>query len=208
MDDDQEILDLLAREIRDPDLRRRIFALLERDPATLTPQEQELVEHTVGGILSAETERLRAETERLRRPSWWLPRFLRRPPPPSDPGTAPPIRSPRQMTTAATDDDRDDDISVRGYLRQLRWIAPVLLVVCLGIWALEAREMPLPAALVLWALVTLAVGPLIWLRSAVRRGTPRWWQAFGLAVLWSLGMFALLGIGYALVMAVLSLGFS
>jgi hypothetical protein len=86
---DQEILDLLAREIRDPELRGRIFTLLERDPATLTPEEQELVEHTVGGILSAETERLRAETERLRGPSWWLPRFFRSPRPP-DRGAAPP----------------------------------------------------------------------------------------------------------------------
>jgi hypothetical protein len=31
------------------------------------------------------------------------------------------------------DDDPDDDISVRGYLRQLRWIAPVLLVGCLAL---------------------------------------------------------------------------
>jgi hypothetical protein len=79
MNDDQEVVDLLAREIRDPDLRRRIFALLQRDPATLTPQELELVEHTVGGVLRAETERLRAETERLRGPSWWLPGFFREP---------------------------------------------------------------------------------------------------------------------------------
>jgi len=197
MDDDQEILELLAREIRDPDLRRRIFALLERDPATLTSEEQELVEHTVGGILSAETERLRG-------PSWWLPRFFRKPRRPSDPGVAPPSRGPRQMTTAATDDDRDNDISVRGYLRHLRWIAPVLLVGCLGMWVLGARGMSLPWALFLWVLLTVTVGPLVWLRVSVRSGTPRWWRALGVATLWALGMFALLGIGYALVMAVLS----
>jgi hypothetical protein len=198
MDDDQEILNLLAREIRDPDLRRRIFSLLERDPETLTPEERELVEHTVGGILSAETERLRG-------PSWWLPGFLRKPRRPSGPGSAPPSRGSRQMTTAASAEDRDDDISVRGYLRQLRWIAPVLLVACLGLWASGlARGMSLAAALFLWAFITVAVGPLIWLRSGVRRGTPRWWRALGLAVLWFVGVLALLGIGYALVMAVLS----
>jgi hypothetical protein len=90
MDDDREIRDLLASEVQDPDLRRRIFALLDRDPATLTPQEQELVEHTVGGILSAETERLRAKAERLRGPSRWLPRLCRKPRPPSDPSSARP----------------------------------------------------------------------------------------------------------------------
>jgi hypothetical protein len=203
MDDDREIRDLLAREIQDPDLRRRIFALLERDPATLTPQEQELVEHTVGGILSAETERLRAETEQLRGPSRWLPGLFRKPRPPSDPGSARPSRDRRQLTPTAAD-ERDNDISVRGYLRSLRWIAPGLLVACLGMWAFGARGMSLPWALFLWVLVTVAVGPLVWLRFDVRRGTPRWWQALGCAVLWWLAMFALIGLGYALVMAVLS----
>jgi hypothetical protein len=109
------------------------------------------------------------------------------------------------MPTAASADDRDDDISVRGYLRQLRWIAPVLLVAWLGLWALGlARGMSFAAALYLWAFSTVAVGPLIWLRSDVRRGTPRWWRALGLAVLWFVGVLALLGIGYAMVMAVLS----
>jgi hypothetical protein len=102
------------------------------------------------------------------------------------------------------DDDPDDDISVRGYLRQLRWIAPVLLVGCLGMWALGAGGMSLPLALVLWALLTVAVGPLVWLRVGVRRGSPRWWRALGVAMLWWLGMLALFGIGYVLVMAVLS----
>jgi hypothetical protein len=212
MDDDQEILDLLAREIRDPDLRRRIFALLERDPATLTPQEQQLVEHTVGGILSAETERLRAEAERLQGPWWWwwwwwLPRFLRKPPRPSDPSSAAPGRGWRQMTTAASAEDRDDDISVRGYLRQLRWIAPGLLVVWLGMWALVmARQgVPLAAALFSWAFITVAVGPLFWVWG-IRRDAPGRWRALGLAVLWFVGVLALFGIGYALVMAVLSGG--
>jgi len=206
MDDDQEILDLLAREIRDPDLRRRIFTLLQRDPATLTPQEQQLVEHTVGGILSAETERLRAETERLRGPWWWLPRFLHKPRRPSDPSSAAPSRGSPQMTTAASAEDRDD-ISIRGYLRQLRWIAPLLLVACLGLWALGlARGMPLAAALFLWAFLTVAVGPLLWLRASVRSDTPGWWRALGLAALWFVGVLALLGIGYALVMVVLSGG--
>ncbi len=208
MDDDQEILDLLAREIRDPDLRRRIFTLLQRDPATLTPQEQQLVEHTVGGILSAETERLRAEAERLQGPWWWLPRFLRKPRRSPDPSSAPPGRGSRQMTAAASAEDRDDDISVRGYLRQLRWIAPGLLVVWLGIWALGmARQgVPLAAALFSWAFFTVAVGPLIWLRSSVRSDAPGRWRALGLALLWFVGVLALFGIGYALVMAVLSGG--
>ena len=205
MDDDQEILDLLAREIRDPDLRRRILTLLQRDPATLTPQEQQLVEHTVGGILSAETERLRAEAERLQGPWWWLPRFLRKPRRPSDPSSAPPGRGSRQMTAAAGAEDRDDDTSVRGYLRELRWIAPGLLVVWLGLWALGmARQgVPLAAALLSWAFITVAVGPLLWVWS-VRRDAPGRWRALGLALLWFVGVLALLGIGYALVMAVLS----
>jgi hypothetical protein len=96
------------------------------------------------------------------------------------------------------------DLSVRGYLRHLRWITPVLLVGCLGMWALGARGMSLPWALFLWVLLTVAVGPLVWLRVGVRSGTPRWWRALGVAVPCWLGMFALLGIGYALVMAVLS----
>jgi hypothetical protein len=158
------------------------------------------VEHTVGGILSAETERLRAETERLRGPSWWVPGIVRKPRRPSDPDSAPPSRGPRQVTTAAT----DDDISVRGYLRHLRWIAPALLVGCLGMWALGARGMSLPWAVVLWMLLTVALGPLVWVRVGVRSGTPRWWRALSIAMLWAFGTFALLGIGYALVMAVLS----
>ncbi len=192
MDDDQEILDLLTREIRDPGLRRRIFDLLERDPATITPEEQELLEQTVGGILSAEAERLRADVERLQ--GSWLSRSFRRRRP-SDPGSAPPGRGPREMAAAAT-----ADISLRGYLRQLRWIAPALLVGFLGLWALGvARGTSLAAALFLWAFITVALGPLVWLRWGVRRNTPGWWRAFGLAVLWSLGVIALLGIGYALV---------
>jgi hypothetical protein len=201
MDGDQEILDLLAREIRDPDLRGCIFTLLERDPATLTPEEQELVEQTVGRILSAETERLRAETERLRGASRWLPRFFRSPRAP-DLGAAPPSRGPRELP-AATVADRDDGISVRGYLRDLRWIAPGTLVACLGIWALRGRGMSLPEVLFLWLLLTVAGGPLIWLRYHVGRGAARWWGALGVAVLWWLATLALFGIGYALVMAVL-----
>jgi hypothetical protein len=200
MDDDQEILDLLAREIRDPDLRRRIFALLERDPGTLTPQEQELVEHTVGGVLNAETERLRVRTEGLQGPSWWIPRFSRRPRQPSDPGVAPPSRSPRQRPTAATNDP--DEISVRGFLRHLRWIAPLMLLGCLGMWVLG--KVPLPTALVLWVLLTVALGPLAWLRAISAPRKPGMLRAIGLAMLWFLGVLALFGIGYALVMAVLS----
>jgi hypothetical protein len=204
MDDDREILDLLAREIRDPDLRKRIFALLERDPETLTPHEQELVEHTVGGILSAETERLRAEAERLREPSRWLAGFLfRKPRQSSDLGSARPSRGPPQLTSAATD-ERDHEISVRGYLRSLRWIAPGLLVGCLALWAFGARGMSLPWALFVWVLLTVAAGPLLWLRLDVRRGTPRWWRALGCAVLWGFAALALLGLGYALVIAVLN----
>jgi hypothetical protein len=201
MDDDREIRDLLASEIQDPDLRRRILVLLERDPATLTPQERELVEHTVGGILGAETERLRAKAERLRGPSWWLPGLFRKPRPRSDPGSARPSRGQSQVTPTAAD-ERDNDISVRGYLRSLRWIAPGLLVACLGLWAFGG--MSLPRALFLWGLLMVAVGPLVWLRFDVRRGTPRWWRALGCAVLWWLAMFALIGLGYALAMAMLS----
>jgi hypothetical protein len=205
MDEDQEFLDLLAREIRDPDLRRRIFSLLQRDPATLTTQEQQLLEHTVGGILAAETERLRAAAERLQGPWWWLPRFLRKPPRPSDHGPASPSRGAPQMPTAASTQDRDDDLSVRGYLRELRWMAPGLLVAFLGLWALDMgrQGVPLAAVLFLWAFVTVADGPLLWVWG-VRRDTPGRWRAFGLALLWFLGVLALFGIGYALVMAVLS----
>jgi hypothetical protein len=117
-----------------------------------------------------------------------------------------PSRHPRQIPTAAPADDRED-FSVRGYLRQLRWIAPGLLIGCLALWALaKPRGMSLPWALFLWAILTVAVGPLIWLRHGVGRGTPRWWRALGLAVVWWLGALALLGIGYALVVAVLGGG--
>lgn len=200
MDDDREIRDLLNRQIQDPDLRRRIFALLERDPATLTPHELELFENTVGDILSAETERLRAEAERLRRRLWWLPGLFRKPLPPSDSGSARPSRGPRPVIPAATD-DRDHDISVRGYLRSLRWIALWLLVACLGIWAIGPRGMSLPWALFLWVLLTVAVGPLLWLRFDVRRDTPHWWRALGCAVLWGLAMIALIAGSYAVVTA-------
>jgi hypothetical protein len=208
MDDRQEILDLLAREVRDPDLRGRIVALLGRDPATLTPQERELVERTVGGILGAQAERRRAGAEReVRRPSWWFPRSSRRRRWPSDPGPATLSCGAHGTPTAATANHRDDDLSVRGYLRQLRWIAPGLLVAFLGLWASGvARGMSLPAALFSWVFVTVAVGPLLWLRLGVRRGGPRWWRALGVAVLWCLAAAALLGIGYALVMAVLTSG--
>ena len=54
-----------------------------------------------------------------------------------------PSRHPRQVPTAAPADDHDD-IWVRGYLRQLRWIAPGLLVCCLAVWALGK---PLPVSL-------------------------------------------------------------
>jgi hypothetical protein len=110
-----------------------------------------------------------------------------------------PSRHPQQVPA----DDHDDDVSVRGYLRQLRWIAPGLLVCCLAVWALgKPRRVSLPWALFLWAILTVAVGPLIWLRHSVRRGTSRWWRAFGLAVVWWLGALVLFGI----VMAVLNGG--
>jgi hypothetical protein len=115
-----------------------------------------------------------------------------------------PSRHPRQVPIVAPPDDHDD-ISVRGYLRQLHWIAPGLLICCLAVWVLgKPRGMSLPWALFLWAILTVAVGPLVWLRHGVRRGTPRWWRALGLAVAWWLGALALFGIGYALVMAVLN----
>jgi hypothetical protein len=42
----------------------------------------------------------------------------------------------------------EDDISVRGYPQQLRWIAPGLLAGFLGLWVSGvARGMSLPAAL-------------------------------------------------------------
>jgi hypothetical protein len=44
-----------------------------------------------------------------------------------------PSRHPRQVPIVAPPDDHDD-ISVRGYLRQLRWIAPGLLICCLAVW--------------------------------------------------------------------------
>jgi hypothetical protein len=52
----------------------------------------------------------------------------------------------------------------------------------------------------------IGAGPLVWLRFDVPRGTPRWWQALGCAVLRWLAMFALIGLSYALVMALLSGG--
>jgi hypothetical protein len=117
-----------------------------------------------------------------------------------------PSRHPRKLQTAAPADDHDD-LSVRAYLRQLRWIAPGLLACCLAVWALgKPRGMSLPWALFLWAILTVAVGPLIWLRHGVRRGTPRWWRAVGLAIVWWLGALVVLGIGYAVVMAVLDGG--
>jgi hypothetical protein len=58
-------------------------------------------------------------------------------------------------------------------------------------------------ALVLWVLLTMTLGPLVWLRYDVRRGTPRWWRALGCAVLVWLVTLALIGLGYALVMALL-----
>ena len=115
-----------------------------------------------------------------------------------------PSRHPRQVPIVAPPDDHDD-ISVRGYLRQLHRIAPGLLICCLAVWVLgKPRGMSLPWALFLWAILTVAVGPLVWLRHGVRRGTPRWWRDLGLAVAWWLGALALFGIGYALVMAVLN----
>jgi hypothetical protein len=117
-----------------------------------------------------------------------------------------PSRHPRRAPTGAPADEHDD-ISVRGSLRQLRWIAPLLLVCCLAVWALgRPRGMSLPWAVFLWAILTVAVGPMVWLRVGVRRGTPRWWRALGLAVAWSLGTLLLFGIGYALVMALLNSG--
>jgi hypothetical protein len=117
-----------------------------------------------------------------------------------------PSRHPRKVPTAAPADDRED-ISVRGYLRHLRWIAPGLLLCCLAVWALgRPPGMSLPWALFLWAILTVATGPLLWLWLGVRRGTPGWWRALGLAIVWSLGALALLGVGYALVVAVRNVG--
>jgi len=114
------------------------------------------VEQTVGGILSAETERLRADVERLQGPSWWLPRSFRRRRRPSDLGAAPPSRGPRELTTAATAGDREDDISVRGFLRELRWMAPTVALTVLAVHML--RDDPPPLGLTLFLAVFLLVG--------------------------------------------------
>ena len=98
-----------------------------------------------------------------------------------------------------------EEISVRAYLRNLRWIAPVFLVVVLALWAFaRPKGMSLTAALVFWAVFTLAAGPLMWLRTARYYDAPGWWRAVGLALLWFLGVSLLLGIGYAFVMLVLT----
>jgi hypothetical protein len=164
------------------------------------------VERTVGGIFGAQAERWRAGAERVRGPSWWFPRSARRRRWPSDPGSATPSRGADGTPAAATANDRDDDASVRGYLRQLCWTAPGLLVTFLGLWASGvARGMSLPAALFSWPSSrspwAARLAPL-WRP----KGGPRWWRALGVAVLWWLAAAALLGDGYALVVAVLTSG--
>jgi hypothetical protein len=95
------------------------------------------------------------------------------------------------------------EISLRAYLRGLRWIAPASLVVVLAMWVLDRPQgMSLTAALVFWALFTLAAGPLMWLRIGRYYDAPGWWRALGLALLWFLGVGLLFGVGYALVMLV------
>ena len=100
----------------------------------------------------------------------------------------------------------DDEISVRNYLRQLwRWIAPGLLLAVLGMWALtEPEGMSLVWALGLWGLLTVAMGPMLWLRQDVRHTAPGWWRALGLAALWAIGVFLMLGIVYGLTKAMLA----
>jgi hypothetical protein len=100
----------------------------------------------------------------------------------------------------------DDEISVRNYLRQLRrWIAPGLLVAVLGIWALtETEGMSLAWALGLWGLLAVALGPMLWLRHDVRHTAPGWRRALGLAALWAIAVFLMLGIVYGLAMAMLA----
>ena len=113
---------------------------------------------------------------------------------------------PRQVPTAAPAEDHDD-ISVRGYLWQLRWIAPGLLVCCVAVWALgKPRGMSLPWAVFLWAILTVAGAAGL---AAVRRATrnealvARRRPGNGLVARRSCALF---WIGYALVMAVLSGG--
>lgn len=101
------------------------------------------------------------------------------------------------------DQPTQGEISVRAYLRALRWIAPALLVVILAIWvAARPQGMSLTAALAFWAVFTLAAGPLMWLRLGRYYHASGWWRAVGLALLWFLGVGLLFGIGYAVVMLV------
>jgi hypothetical protein len=95
-----------------------------------------------------------------------------------------------------------DEISIRNFLRQLPWIALGGLVVVIVMWASGTEGLSLPWALPLWVFLTVTLGPLAWLRG-VRHTAPGFWRAFGLAVLWAVGVMLMVGIVYALVMAVL-----
>jgi hypothetical protein len=75
----------------------------------------------------------------------------------------------------------DLEISVLTCLRSLRWIAPLSLVTFLGLWAFTRPPgISMPAVVAFWALFTLAIGPLVWVRL-LPNDAPGRWQALGLA---------------------------
>lgn len=95
-----------------------------------------------------------------------------------------------------------DEVSVRGLLRDLCWIAPVLLLVLLMFWGVDVvrggSSIPFWMVVSGWVFFTVALGPIGWVRG-LPPGTPGLWRALGLSLLWAFGCLTLLGIACGIV---------
>jgi hypothetical protein len=97
---------------------------------------------------------------------------------------------------------REDEVSVRGFLRELRWIAPFVLLTLLGFWGVDVvrggSSIPLWMVLLGWVCFTVSLGPIIWVRGLPSRARG-FWRAWGLALLWFIGCLVLFGVVYGVV---------
>jgi hypothetical protein len=98
---------------------------------------------------------------------------------------------------------RRDEVSVRGLLRELRWIALILLAVPLVFWGVDVvrggSSISFWMIMSSWVFFTVALGPMLWVRG-LAHGTPAIWRATRMSLLWGFGCLALSGIAYGVTM--------
>ncbi|HEX2772257.1 MAG TPA: hypothetical protein VHN18_07465 [Micromonosporaceae bacterium] len=104
----------------------------------------------------------------------------------------------------------EQEVSVRAYLRSLPSVALWMLLGCIGFWAVVTWQADNPPkfwhVLLAWPVVTVWIGPIMWLRLYRYGSSARIWSGLAVAALWSFCLFPIL-VGLAYGAAASLLGF-